>query len=43
MFGQEGGLQQNVFVVRSLCFAKCEKLSFLGPFWQILVDVQKTL
>ena len=29
----------------NLCFAKCEKLSFfLGPcFWQILVDVQKTL
>ena len=29
----------------NLCFAKCEKLSFffLGHFWQILVDVQKTL
>ena len=36
------GLQQNGFFVSNLCFAKCEKLSFLGAlFWQILVDVQK--
>ena len=40
-----GGLQENVFLFINLCFAKCEKLSFLGgPFsGQILVDVQKTL
>ena len=25
----------------NLCFAKCEKLSFFGHVWQILVDVQK--
>ena len=30
--GQEGGLQQNFFVVRNLCVAKCEKLLFWGPF-----------
>ena len=34
------GLQQNVFFMNP-CFAKCEKLSFCGPFCQILVDVTK--
>ena len=37
------GLQQNVFLFFSLCFAKCEKLSFFGGAlsWLILVDAQK--
>ena len=39
-FLSKAGLQQNVF--NNLCFAKCEKLSFFGPFLgQILVDVCK--
>ena len=39
-----GGCNKTVFFM-NLCFAKCEKLSFWGApcFWQILVDVQKTL
>ena len=32
MFGQKGGCNKTFFFV-NLCFAKCEKLSFLGHFW----------
>ena len=41
---KRGVATKRVFFM-TLCFAKCEKLSFfLGPFFgQILVDVQKTL
>ena len=42
-FWSKGKLQENGFFM-SLCFAKCEKLSFFGPFWgQILVVLQKAL
>ena len=39
------GVATKRFFFINLCFAKCEKLSFLGgPFFgQILGDVQKTL
>ena len=39
------GVATKRFFFMNLCFAKCEKLSFFwGPFfWQILVDIQKTL
>ena len=39
-FWSRGGLQQFCM---SLCFAKCEMLSFLAIFCQILVDVRKTM
>ena len=44
-FWSKGGLQQNGVFFMTLCFAKCEKLSFffLPLFCQILVEVQKTL
>ena len=42
-FGEKGGCNKMFFFM-SLCFAKCQKLSFFGAiFWQVLVDVQKTL
>ena len=38
--GQKGGCNKTFFM--NLCFAKCEKLSFVCPsFWPLLVDVHK--
>ena len=45
-FWSRGGLQHNGFFCMSLCFAKCEKLSFWGGglfFGKILVAFQKAL
>ena len=43
-FGSRGELQHNGFFI-NLCFAKCEKLSFIGGHFlgPIFVDFQKTL
>ena len=43
MFGQKGGLQQNVFLW-TCALQNVKSYRFLGAiFWQILVDGQKTI